>query len=52
MTPEIEQQLKSLEERHKAHQQMLEDHREARHLRRERHRRRWHKFKILPIALI
>ena len=50
--PDIEHQLKSLEERHRRHQQMLEDHREAKHQRRDRHRLRWHKVKILPITLI
>ena len=35
-----------------AHQLMLEGHKQARALRRERHSKRWHKFKILPITLI
>lgn len=52
MTPEIEKQLQNLESRHKAHQQMLEEHREAKHARRERHRMRWHKIKTPPNTLI
>jgi hypothetical protein len=52
MTPEIETKLKNLEARHRAHQWMLEEHREARHQRREKHRLRWHKIKIIPITLI
>lgn len=52
MTPEIEAKLKNLEARHARHQTMLEDHREAKHQRRDRHRKGWHKVRPLPIALI
>lgn len=52
MTPEIEARLKDLESRHKRHQRMLEDHREAKYQRRERHRQGWHKRRPLPITLI
>jgi hypothetical protein len=52
MTPDLETKLKNLEARHAAHQAMLEEHREARHQRREKHKRRWHKMKITPIQLI
>lgn len=48
----IEVQLANLEARHKAHQHMLEGHKEARYQRRKRHREGWHKIKntaqVLP----
>lgn len=48
----VESRLINLEARHQRHQQMLEDHREAKHDRRKRHREGWHKRKytahILP----
>jgi len=37
---------------HEAHQQMLEEHKQRKALRRERHILKWHKFKILPTTLI
>jgi hypothetical protein len=49
---DIERQLKSLESRHARHQNMIEGHRQAKALRRDRHRARWHKFKVIPIILI
>jgi hypothetical protein len=51
MTPEIEKQLTDLELRHKRHQWMLEDHREAKFIRRENHRKGIHKIKPCPILL-
>lgn len=51
----IETQLKNLEARHARHQYMLECHREEKHLRRERHRNRWHrgghKVSHIPVIL-
>ena len=47
----IEQQLTDLELRHKRHQAMLDDHHEAKHERRKRHREGWHKRKLAPIHL-
>jgi hypothetical protein len=38
--------------RYSLHQAMLDNHRERKALARERHRNRWHKFKIIPIILI
>lgn len=40
------------QERHKKHQEMLEEHRERKLVRRERHRSGWHRIKIAPISLI
>lgn len=39
-------------ERHSRHQQMLEEHKEARAERRLRHRKGWHKIKVIPIQLV
>ena len=52
LPPSIERQLSELEARHKAHQDMLEDHRERKYQRRERHRLHWHRMKFPPITLI
>lgn len=49
---EIERQLESLETRHSRHARMLENHRQAKALARERHYARRHKIKIIPIHLI
>lgn len=49
---DLERQLASLEVRHAKHQAMIEGHREARFLRRERHRAKWHRIKVIPIHLI
>lgn len=48
----IESQLADLELRHKRHQAMLEEHREAKYHRRDRHNRKWHKIKVPAITLI
>lgn len=34
------------QDKHAKHQRMLQDHRDAKALRRERHRAGWHKFKM------
>ncbi len=48
----IETQLTDLETRHKAHGQMLQDHHERKHDRREAHRRRkFNRRKLAPIHL-
>ena len=39
-------------ERHATHQRMLEDHKETKALARERHRKGWHKRKVIPIQMI
>jgi len=52
MTPETMSPKINTEERHKAHQQMLEQHKEEKAERRERHRKGWHKRKTLPITLV
>ncbi len=39
-------------ERHDEHQRMLRQHEVAKAERRERHKKNWHRFKILPITLI
>ena len=49
---DIERQLASLEVRHARHQNIMENHREARHLRRERHKAKWHRIRVIPIHLI
>jgi hypothetical protein len=41
----VEKQLKTLTDRHQRHQAMLEQHHEAKHERRRRHARGWHKQK-------
>lgn len=41
----INLELAELEARHKAHQHMLEEHKEAKHRRRERHKQGWYKIK-------
>lgn len=48
----IGRQLSELEARHKAHQAMLEDHRERKHQARERHKAHWHRINLPPIVLI
>lgn len=40
------------QERHVKHQQMLREHAERKALAHERHRKGWHRFKILAITLI
>jgi hypothetical protein len=53
MDPEIENtkpEIKSQPARRSAHQRMLEDHKETKAARRERHRKGWHKFK--PVAIL
>jgi hypothetical protein len=47
----IGKQLKDLEARHQRHQRMLEDHHEAKHERRRRHKAGWHRIKPCPILL-
>lgn len=47
----IESQLSDLETRHKLHQRMLFDHHEAKHDRREAHKRRKFTRKPIPILL-
>lgn len=48
----IEAQLAELESRHKRHQRMLYDHHEAKHNRRDQHRKRHSARKPIPITLI
>lgn len=45
----IEKQLADLETRHKRHQAMLDDHHEAKHERRRRHKAGWHRRRLAPI---
>ena len=47
----IEKELKNLESRHKRHQAMLEEHKEAKHERRRRHKMGWHKRKNVASSL-
>lgn len=47
----IEKQLSDLETRHKLHQRMLFEHHEAKHDRREAHKRRKFMRKPIPILL-
>ena len=39
-------------EKHEAHQQMLREHAEAKLTRRERHKKHWHRIKVIPIQLV
>lgn len=52
MTDQIEKQLTELQLRHRLHQQMLDEHHERKHRRREDHRNGIHKRKFAPGALI
>ena len=47
-----EDNTSSPRERHARHQQMLEEHKEDKATRRFRHRKGWHKMKVIPIQLI
>lgn len=51
LPPNIEKQLSDLDIRHARHQQMLDDHHEAKFIRRDNHRRGIHKIKPCPILL-
>lgn len=48
----LETQLKDLQTRHARHQAMLEEHRERKYRRREDHKRRLHRIKVIPIQMI
>ena len=39
-------------EKHEAHQAMLQEHKERKELARVRHRTGWHRFKPIPIILV
>lgn len=52
MIPEIENQLRNLEDRHKRHQRLMDWQKEWKSIRRERHRQGWHKRRPCPITLI
>ena len=52
LSPEYRESLRERANRHESHQEMLEAHKQAKALRRERHRAGWHRFKILATTLV
>ena len=52
LPPTIERQLSDLEARHKAHQEMLQEHHDRKHDRRDNHRARKFRRSVPPILLL